>query len=305
MIITHKPKLVTRRRALKAFGVAPFIFGRTTFAPDPYTLTEYYPGGVNTGAEGTNAGNANANGRTQRNGALVSGQSTAVLVIFGQSNTCNVNPSSYTPANASVCDNFNIYDGGVYAATDPLLGCSTSTLGPGNPFLRLADTLITNSVFQRVILVPAGIGATTVAMWAADSYNRISVTFKRLAAAGLTATAVLYQQGETDCGNGTSQSAYAASLATFISTCRGNGYNGPIFIAESTWSGTAISTGIENAQIAAVTGGANGIWSLGNMDQNTTTWRQSGAGEPHLNNVGAAAWSSVMYTSLIAYGAPF
>ena len=28
-------------------------------------------------------------------------------------------------------------------------------------------------------------------------------------------------------------------------------------------------------------------------------------GEPHLNDVGAAAWSSVMYTSLIAYGAPF
>jgi hypothetical protein len=295
--------LFTRRKVIKLFGASPLIFGRTVAVPDPDTLLEFYPGGVNTGATSLNAGFSNINGKTRRNGAILSSQRTAVLPIFGQSNTCNVNPTAYVPTNAAVCDNFSIYDGGTYAGGDPLLGCSTSTLGPGNPFLRLADSLVTAGIFDRVILAPAGIGATTMTQWGADAFNRVAVMGRRLAAANLTATAVLYQQGETASPN-PSQAQYTADLALFIANVR-LWHSGPVFVAESSWNGTAVQPNTTAAQIAAVTSTPNGIWSLGNMDQNTTTWRQSGAGEPHLNDVGAAGWAAAMYTALTAYGAPF
>jgi hypothetical protein len=125
---------------------------------------------------------------------------------------------------------------------------------------------------------------------------------RRLAAANMTATAVLYQQGETASPD-PSEAAYAADLALFIAKVR-LWHSGPIFVAESSWNGTAVQPNTTAAQIAAVTNTPNGIWSLGNMDQNTTTWRQP-AGEPHLNDVGAAGWAAAMLTALQAYGAPF
>jgi hypothetical protein len=294
--------LITRRNSVKLLATFPF-FGMPSVS-DPNTLLEYIPAGA---TDNLNAGySAGLSGKTQRDGSLVASQKTLVLVIFGQSNTCNVNPSAYVASNASVIDNFNIYNGGTYAATTPLIGCSCSTLGPGNPFLRLADKLITSGTFDRVILVPAGIGATTAAMWAADSYNRIAVTGRRLAAArllGSTATvAVAYQQGETDAG-ATSQVAYTSSLNTFITNVR-LWHSGPIFIAQSSWNGTISDTNITNAQASVVTNTANGIWSLGNMDANTTTWRQ-GAGNTHLSDTGADAWATAMQTALHAYGSPF
>lgn len=295
-------------RLLQAFAL---LLALTSFASaqnsgaiitDPDTLLEYFPSGS---TDNLNAGWYNPNTRTQRSAALKSSQRTLVLVGFGQSNICAVNPSAYVPTNGTVLDNFNIGNRGVYAATDPLLGASRSTLGPGNWFSRLGDTLITNNIADRVILVPGGIGATTSAMWAIDQYNRVKVTFQRLKEAGLTASAVLYVQGETDTTLGTSQAAYAANFAAFVSLVRAAGYSGPIFIAEDTWNGTTTSAAIQAAQTGAVTNVPNGIWLLGNMDQNTTTWRQSGAGQPHLNDTGAAAWAAVAYTGLTAYGAPF
>lgn len=290
--------MISRRGSLKLFGGMALFAGQPA-APDLNALTEYFPAGA---TDNLNAGLSFMTGKVQRDGTVLGSQRTAVLPIFGQSNNCNVNPSNFTPVNPSVVDNFNIYNGGTYAGTTPLLGCSTSTLGPGNPFIRLADSLITGSVFDRVIVAPAGIGATTMNMWGADQFQRVAVMGRRLAAAKMTATAVLYQQGETDNGNGTSQASYAADLALFIAKVR-LWHSGPIFIARSSWASGAAAANVTNAQVAALTNIANGIWSLGNMDSLTGANRQ--ADGTHLSDAGAAAWAALMVTALHAYGAPF
>lgn len=291
----------TRREALIAMGIAPFALAGCSAPPDKNTLLEYLPTGA---ADQLNWGNSSIQGRQQRDGTILAGQTMLFLAIFGQSNTCNVNPSAYTPTNASVVDEFNIYNGGTYeSGAFPALGCSRSTLGPGNPFKRLADKLVTAGTAARVIRAHAGIGATTMAMWGSDQFNRVKVMGSRLSAAKIVPSAVLYQQGETDAGV-TSQANYTTQLNAFIAAVR-LWYAGPIFIAQSSWNGAITDTNITNAQASVLTNVANGIWSLGNMDQNTTTWRQPGGGEPHLNDVGADAWATAMQTALHAYGAPF
>src|SRR3954468_2790743 len=43
-----------------------------------------------------------------------------VLVVAGQSNITNIAPSVYKTRNPDAIDNFNPYDGVIYAAADPL-----------------------------------------------------------------------------------------------------------------------------------------------------------------------------------------
>ena len=86
-----------------------------------------------------------------------------------------------------------------------------------------------------------------------------------------TPTAVLWQQGENDTGNATSQASYSASLASVITTMRAAGYAGPVFIAQSSWIGGAVSANVVAAQ-AAVNHGAN-VWAGPNTDAFNATFR--------------------------------
>jgi hypothetical protein len=85
-----------------------------------------------------------------------------VMLMPGQSNIADEAPSAYTPTNAAAIDNLNIYDGGIYNAVDPLLGCAIIQAVGGNPILRLADNLITANLFDHVLLVPMADGGYSV-----------------------------------------------------------------------------------------------------------------------------------------------
>ena len=265
----------------------------------PWELKEYVPPGNTKG----NWGNNRIASKTLADVDLT--QNNCVIPIFGQSNTCNLMPTAYTPVSADVL-NFNIYDGKTYVADGPLLGCSNAALpgyGTGNAYTLLGDLIAGTGMFDKVILAPAGIGGTYISQWENDQFNRINATAAALAKAGLTATAVLVQQGEADNVAGTSQAAYQAAMTKTIAKIRGAfGATVPIFIAKSSWVNGAVSTAVTTAQGNVVSAPAK-IIAGPNMDTLGATKRV--ADNTHLNDAGAADLSALWLTSLQAYGAPF
>jgi hypothetical protein len=255
--------------------------------------------------------NINTNGRALRNQGIDNTQRTLVIISAGQSNMTNVAPSSFTPVNASAIDNFNVNDGAIYAAVDPLVGCSNvATPFLGNPMLRVADTLITNGKFDRVILTPVSIDGTTVSQWETTFSNRITVAIQRLAAKGIKESpyvtiVILWGQGESD--HGTSQSAYQNSLSNVIAATRAVGFSGKWFVAKQTYTGT-VDANIQAAQ-AGVVNPSNNVWAGPNADLligtvcNSTACRQGD--NVHFSNAGSASYAQAWVDALAASGNPF
>src|SRR5580700_10127645 len=100
--------------------------------------------------------------------SCVTSENTAVIVTLGQSNAANYGTVAYTPKYDVM--NFDIYDGNCYRARDPLLGAS----GTGGNFATpLADILIQQGLFERVIVAPIAMGGSTVEQWADEGrFNR-------------------------------------------------------------------------------------------------------------------------------------
>ncbi|WLB43008.1 sialate O-acetylesterase [Bradyrhizobium ottawaense] len=183
--------------------------------------------------------------------AIQAGENTAVWLSLGQSTTANHDQVGYSVASAKA-QNFNAYDGAIYKADAPLLGCSGLS-GNWNP--RCADKMLAAGMFQRVIIVPIGVGGTVVSQWqptGGSLWARVLAAKARLDGRGLMPTFITWMQGESDQTAGTSQSAYSASLADLISGLRGIGYNMPIFVSQTTYNGTTSYAPVRAAQAAAV-----------------------------------------------------
>lgn len=268
----------------------------------------------------TNPLNINVNGVALRSQTVNTSIANLVLIVAGQSNLTDVAPSLFSPVNGSALDAMNINDGAIYAAVDPLPGCSLTFSG-GNPALRLADALVTGGFFARVIIAPIAIGNTAVADWAtgADA-SRFAVIMQRLAARGITPAmtnvtfAVIWGQGENDTNIGTSQASYTASLNAVISASRAAGMSGRWFVAEQSWNGNMVSSAVEAAQ-AAVVNNPSGVYVGPNADAligsacSGVACRQSldpgGSTNLHFSDAGSASYASAWQTSMHASGSPF
>jgi hypothetical protein len=167
--------------------------------------------------------------------SCVTSENTAVIVTLGQSNAANYGTVAYTPKYDVM--NFDIYDGNCYRARDPLLGAS----GTGGNFATpLADILIQQGLFERVIVAPIAMGGSTVEQWADEGrFNRrMLVLVRRLFDAGLKPTYILWHQGEGDPGDGDSHGRqYRKNLLEVISTFRRYGIAAPFFVALATKCG--------------------------------------------------------------------
>jgi hypothetical protein len=269
--------------------------------PDLFTLDDsvFGPGYKNT---------ASASLRSQ---VINPAQKTLVLITAGQSNWQNINPTLYTPSNASVIDNFNVYDGGSYSIAGPLLGTQYTGVapqGPGNPAARVADLFVANGVFNRVIIAPIAIGGTTIDNWSNTSsslYGRISVAVARLKSRGLSAAttgitwALFWGQGESD--GGTSQATYTASLNAIIAKAQAAGFNGRVFVAQETWNAGVTNANVRAAQAAVVNNTT--VFSGGDLDTLNATNRL--ADNIHFNDTGAGAAATLVYNAMHASGSPF
>lgn len=249
-------------------------------------------------------------GLTVRSPVINPSLKTLVLIITGQSLTCNTVPTYYAPTNTSVIDNANIYDGALYSIGGPLLGNTfVPTLSPlafGNLSARLADKLV--PTFDRIILMPIAIGSTAVADWATgDLANRFQVAMARLASRGIVpgmagvTFATVFSLGAQDQANGTSQAAWTASFNIFKANILATGFNGRIFVTQESWNATSTYAPVRAAQAAAVDNIT--VFSAGDMDTLIdATNRQANA---HFTDVGADNASTLIFNAMHASGAPF
>jgi len=273
-------------------------------APDPFVLTKF------SGQEGWQ----DIKLLTRRSPVINTSIRNLVLFNVGQSNSTNVLPTASAPTNAAAIDNFNIYDGAVYnVVAGPLLGTQAYTSGLGTNIngaiiTKVADLLVTNNKFDRVILVPLAISGTPIAEWGAGGslYDRMCVAIKRLAARGITPSvsnvtfATVQMQGEADGVAGTSLAAYQAAVNQMIARAEGCGYSGRWFISLETWSGGVTYSTIRNAQ----SGLANGtkIFVGGDLDTINGSGRTDNT---HFNDTGGSSAATSTYNSMVASGAPF
>lgn len=258
----------------------------------------------------------NPNGKELVDLSTLTGK-TLVIVVISQSNGTNVMPTLYTPTNRLGVLNFNFCDGGTYRApvgkpVDPLLGCSGNvSFGLPSPWPNgnwpgvLADNLITAGIANNVIVAPMGVGGSYVADWASGGSNnpRIGVMARRLTVAGLTPSAVLYNQGESDNGH-TLQAAYTASGNSMIAACKSFWSSAPIFIAQMSYINDLTDANVTNAQAALVNHGS-GVWAGPNGDSLTFAGGYRQSDKTHWSTTGGAAFAAAWKTSLAAYGAPF
>lgn len=274
-------------------------------APDPHRLAPV-PSTLGSMNHNTNAVSLRA---TQTLSAAVR---NLVIIAAGQSNISNVATSTYSPTNGTALDNFNVRDGALYAAADPLIGCSNA-ISIGNPMLRLADDFAT-SLFDRVVIASIAVNGTTVADWESGfCSDRLPVTIKRLAARGIVdgvnvTLAVLWGQGESDTLAGTTQTPYTNSLNAVIAASRTAGFSGLWFVAGQTYVNGTTSAGIKAAQAAVVNHGSN-VWAGPDADAligNACAGVACRQGDNiHFSNAGSTSYAAAWKTAMALYGAPF
>jgi hypothetical protein len=134
------------------------------------------------------------NGRVQRP-CRKTGESTAVLLSFGQSNAGNSGPVRRQGLPSVL--NLNLFDGKCYHAVDPLLGGG----GKGGAiWTALGNYLIAKKAFDRVILFPLSVGGSSINRWAdpKDLGARFAHAGDALKKAGLKVTHIFFVQGEAD-----------------------------------------------------------------------------------------------------------
>jgi hypothetical protein len=200
--------------------------------------------------------NRNPDSYTQVNPNLVAGEDTCVILAGGQSTITNCGTaSSYTKTNTAI-HMLNIYSGGMYSAINAMIGVD----GSGENFLiRLADKMINAAKYERIILVPFGLGSTPIVHWQAGGFcnERITAACQRVSKMGLLAADqvyVIWQHGESDQVLGTSQGSYTSSLSSVISTVRAVLATTPIYVSQTSYVSGSTSSAVRAAQAAAVTG---------------------------------------------------
>lgn len=216
---------------------------------------------------------------------------TAVIVVVGQSLSVNNVDSIYAPTQA-LNHQLHIQDGLCYQTKDPMLGINGEL---GTWMGRLADKLITDGRYTKVVIVPIGVGATTVAQWAGVLKVRIDFTGAQLAAAGLTCTAVLWGQGESDTAAGTTRADYASDLATVISHFNAAMPGCPFFVAREAYYYGVTSPAILAAQDAAPNGVT--VFSGENVEAIAASGRFDNT---HLNATGADQRAAMVEARMVS-----
>lgn len=261
-------------------------------SPDPIAFSEVSP---------TDFGLSDITGKTIRTAPLDLSTRLCVIVTLGQSQTINIAPSLYTPANVDRIDNLNIYDGLRYAAIDPLLGCQG---GGGNWITRFCDKVLASPILlvDRIIVAPIAIGGTGVADWMNGPIaTRIPAVAARLSAIGIKPTLIFWNQGEKDNRIVTTPDSYTAMGSEIVANIRRVGWDAPFFVAIETWYNGVVSTDLQGAQQAMVDP-ANGIFLGPNMDSLGSSFRLSDL--THINDAGSDALATLSLSAVLGSGVP-
>jgi hypothetical protein len=151
---------------------------------------------------------------------------TAVILVLGQSNAANHGSGRFTSRQGDSV--VNLFEGKCYYAASPLLGAT----GESGEFLTpMADKLVADGVYKKVVLVPAAVGGTVISRWqAGGDLNEMVGTVIAGLPAGYKLTQVVWVQGEDDWMGLTPPAAYTRSFASMLGTLP----EVPVFIAIAT-----------------------------------------------------------------------
>ena len=188
---------------------------------------------------------SNIDSKKEVSSNMVKSDNLMVALAFGQSNIANTGDTLYTPKEKNSI--FNFYKGKYYLASDPLLGPNGKG---GNVCTRLADRLIQNNLFDKILLVPIAIGGTEIERWkpGGDLHPRILNVISQLRVEGFEITHMFWVQGETDGLLQTSQDAYKEMFLDMLNSIRKQEVNAPIYVAVASRSGNTINKTIQQAQ---------------------------------------------------------
>jgi hypothetical protein len=258
-------------------------------AIDPYAIINGDPGGFN-----------NPSGKTEVSGAPVGGESTEVILWFGQSKPDNtVMSDNYSTVNAKN-HNLNIFDGACYQASGGLLG---NSIGPdsalfGQSYItRFNDGVITAAIRTRVIAVPIAVASTSITQWATGGIysGRYGLVARRLFDLGLMLNKICLDIGETDAINGMTATTFTSNVNTVRLLLNAATLTAPLYIARTAVhpsASAANQTAIRNGQNNAI----NGTTILAGPDLDLI--RSRDASGVHFNPTGSAAAASAWRTSL-------
>jgi hypothetical protein len=215
---------------------------------------------------------------------------TMVAFVFGQSNSANHGSEKFRATSTAVA---NFWDGKYFAAEDPLLGASGDG---GGPWTLMANKLIEAKTFDGVILIAAGIAATSVQEWTTG--GRLNgMLEQRLAetkAAGLTVTHFLWHQGESD-NSAARAAAYDAAMLPIIALTKRYFPQSKFFVAQATLCGPGASPFVALQKIQLGLTRLPGVYAGPNTDEIGFADRSDTC---HLNGRGldkhAADWAAAV-----------
>ena len=240
------------------------------------------------------------------------GTGTLVLIVNSQSVADNTLPTAVTPTNTTKVLQLDVYNQTVYQAAGNLLGTDgtggTGCTTTGNYQVYLADKLVTDGKFSQVILVPVGIGGSSVQDWSPVGMlnQRARVSCLAVRAKGWIGSGasfgILYDQGNADANNNTlhgvpTAATWESLFGQWQSTFAGLGCNFPIFVATETMQANVTNATIQGAQAAVVDNVS--VFAGANTDSLTgTTNRWDGT---HLTNVGGQSNANLWATIIEAH----
>jgi hypothetical protein len=156
---------------------------------------------------------------------IASQDSTMVAFVFGQSNATNFAEKRYTPKH----NVYNYYDGILYTAVDPLLGCDGSL---GSVWSVLGDLIIEKGLYKNVVFIPVGIGNTSVEGWAeTDLVGYLAKRLEQVKKDNITITHFLWHQGEKDNIINTGKQTYKKRIEKLLKNIRNQGFDAPFFVS--------------------------------------------------------------------------
>lgn len=240
------------------------------------------------------------------------GSGTLILIVNSQSIPDNTLPSPVTPTNTTKVLQLDVYNQTIYQAAGNLLGtdgtggagCTTT----GSYQVYLADKLVTDGKFSQVILVPVGIGGSSVMDWSPQGMlnQRARVACLSIRAKGWIGSGasfgILYDQGNADANNNTLHGVPTAATweSLFIqwqNTYYPLGCNFPIFVATETMQANVTNATIQGAQAAVVDNVK--VFAGANID--SLTGGTNRADGTHLTNTGGQSAANLWATILEAH----
>jgi hypothetical protein len=261
-------------------------------APDPFRIDPL----TTLGPE-----DQNFDGLTLANPATVAASSPAVVMMLGGSMISNSIDGLYTPTNATHIFMMAVQNGGLYRCVDPVRGTLyVGKTANGSVGTALIDALVTAGYCTDAVLMHLGWNSSKAADWATGGqlHSRIAAGIRRLQDAGLAPTHIIYQGGSNDAAAGTTATAYKASMADIIATCRAEGAACPFFINQQTWDNGSTNSTIRTAQSDSVTG--TNVYLGFDSDTLDNTYRQ--ADHTHFNaSTGRGAWVTGMLPFIQAH----